>query len=240
MGFLNFFQKPNPESEAGQTLLKLAFPGGPDEIKFKARVVYQLAGGKFDEQESAQVLTKTKTRFLLRKVKFDGDKHLGINADELVERCGQDSNQKLTILEAASICWYAVTNTTDALPVDHLPMLRQMLSGLFGSDDIGSDADVIPTGLGDFGFQATNPIPVRGIAGIGFYLNRLRMDDGRPIAHQRQRAVGVHGIENPIDEYQISLGGKPVATLYISPYHRRISAQAPLGFRLERIPDNDQ
>ena len=42
----------------------------------------------------------------------------------------------------------------------------------------GCDTDEIPEGIGEFGLEITNPIPVNGIPENEIYLSRLKTSDG--------------------------------------------------------------
>jgi hypothetical protein len=104
------------------------------------------------------------------------------------------------------------------------------LIGAMGQD--GTDQDCIPGAVGPFGLCAENPIPTCSILGSTAYLARLRTDSGKRIAYSRRGSTLIDAIEHPIDVYDISMAGTELATLYVSPYHRRNSALAPDGFRL--------
>jgi hypothetical protein len=96
----------------------------------------------------------------------------------------------------------------------------------------GTDEDEIPEGKGEFGLDVTNPIPVRGILANEIYLNRLLTENGEKITWERIGSFGSGNIDNPIDGYAIfDKARKQIATVYISPYHKKISSKAPRGFR---------
>ena len=96
----------------------------------------------------------------------------------------------------------------------------------------GTDQDVIPEGLGEFGYDVTNPIPVNTIFGNTAYLGRLRTLDGAKVRYVRKGSTGAKNIDNPIDIYDIFNGDDFITTLYISPYHKKNSDLAPKGFKL--------
>jgi hypothetical protein len=101
----------------------------------------------------------------------------------------------------------------------------------------GVDADEMPNGIGEFGTTLSNPIPCKTIFGSRAYLSRLRTADGLAVAYTRvghyfSKEVTPH----PIDCYRISnLNGAHLATLYLSPYQKRVSRKAPKGFLLKDI-----
>jgi hypothetical protein len=97
----------------------------------------------------------------------------------------------------------------------------------------GVDADEMPNGTGEYGLTATNPIPCRTVFGSTSYLGRLRAADGTKVNYERIGSTQSETSPQPIDMYEIShRTGKKLATLYISPYQKRISGKAPRGLIL--------
>ena len=97
----------------------------------------------------------------------------------------------------------------------------------------GVDADELPNGQGEFGMTASNPIPCKTTFGSTAYLARLRTLDGTKVVYERLGHVRSDVIPHPVDFYAISHpNGQELATLYISPYQKRISNKAPRGFKL--------
>jgi hypothetical protein len=108
------------------------------------------------------------------------------------------------------------------------------------SEVSGTNQDVMPEGFGEFGHEATNPIPVRTIFGNKIYLNRLRTLDGQKITYNRTRSLNTKNIPSIIDEYRIFSTTKQIATLYICPYNKAISNKAPKGFKLYIDSENEK
>jgi len=97
----------------------------------------------------------------------------------------------------------------------------------------GCDTDEIPSGHGTFGYAATNPIPTKTVFGSTSYLARLRSSDGAKVVYEREGSLSSPVSPHPIDAYAISHPvGRRLATLYLSPYHKRNSEKAPRGFTL--------
>lgn len=97
----------------------------------------------------------------------------------------------------------------------------------------GVDADEMPNGYGDFGLTPSNPIPCKTVFGSTAYLGRLRTFDGAKVIYER--VCSTHSDQSPhlVDEYEISHpNGEKLATIFISPYQKRISGKAPNGFNL--------
>ncbi|MBA4147045.1 MAG: hypothetical protein H0X66_02945 [Verrucomicrobia bacterium] len=110
--------------------------------------------------------------------------------------------------------------------------IKNFLEGGFGSDSFGCASDEIPSAIGEFGFDPTNPIPVRGIVSSNIYLERLLTSEGKKVDYKRNGSLIVPNISGNIDEYEISQNGRPLCKLYISPYNQRISGRPPRGFIL--------
>lgn len=101
-----------------------------------------------------------------------------------------------------------------------------------GCED-GCDTDEIPGGNGEFGWDASNPIPTNTPIGSTSYLARLRYSDGAKVVYERSGSTYSDVNTKPIDIYAISHpNGQALTTLYISPYNKRNSAKAPCGFSL--------
>lgn len=100
----------------------------------------------------------------------------------------------------------------------------------------GVDADELPNGKGEFGMTASNPIPCKTIWGSKAYLARLRTADGLSVVCTRSGSGRSEVTPHPVDCYQVRhLNGEHLATLYISPYQKRVSRKAPKGFLLKDI-----
>jgi len=97
----------------------------------------------------------------------------------------------------------------------------------------GCETDEIPGGYGEFGYEVTNPIPTKTVFGSTSYLARLRAPDGTKVLYKRRGSTDSPVSSHPVDEYVISHpDGRQLATLYLSPYHKRNSEKKPRGFNL--------
>ena len=96
----------------------------------------------------------------------------------------------------------------------------------------GCTSDEIPEGVGEFGLEPTNPIPVNTVQGSILYLGGLRAPDGARVNNERLGSLQVQNIQKPIDEYLITHeNGNELAVIYISPYQAKNSKKAPKGFK---------
>ena len=98
----------------------------------------------------------------------------------------------------------------------------------------GTTGDSIPGGYGEFGLAVTNPIPTVSVRGSNYYLSRLR-HRGRPVEASRLGSVSSDVTPGSIDAYRLSAGGTEVGTVFLCPYHKRISGLAPQGFTLSHV-----
>ena len=114
--------------------------------------------------------------------------------------------------------------------------LRDLMTAVRNLNENATDQDMIPEGTGEFGYDVTNPIPVNTIIGNDVYLSRLRTHEGVKVGYVRQGSTRAPNMKNPVDVYDILDGEKKIATLYISPYHKKNSALAPKGFTLAQMP----
>jgi len=101
----------------------------------------------------------------------------------------------------------------------------------------GTDQNMIPEGIGEFGFDMTNPIPTHTISGTQDYLDRLYTNKGVKIKYERLGSTIAPNIKNVIDVYLISTVDNEkelteLVEIYISPYHKKTSEKAPEGFKL--------
>jgi hypothetical protein len=111
---------------------------------------------------------------------------------------------------------------------------RQLYDDLEGSMCAdGVDADELPNATGHFGLSTTNPIPCKMVFGSTSYLARLKASDGMKIKYSRIGSFNSSVSPHPVDAYEITHpSGQKLPTLYISPYQKRNSTKAPLGFIL--------
>jgi hypothetical protein len=99
----------------------------------------------------------------------------------------------------------------------------------------GTDLDIMPEGIGEFGLDVTNPIPTSTLYGSNAYLGLLRTLDGVKIGYDRIGSTRAENIPYIIDAYNITKNGETIATLYICPYNKKTSEKAPKGFDLLKL-----
>lgn len=95
----------------------------------------------------------------------------------------------------------------------------------------GVSCDVIPGAKGEFGFEATNPIPVNGALGELSYLSRLESAQGERLLFHRIGAV------DKIDVFEaVTYSGSSWFVFFMDMYHPRRSRRAPDGFAIAKEP----
>ena len=105
-----------------------------------------------------------------------------------------------------------------------------MTDALYGSG-VGKRLDEMPNGVGEFGLEVSNPIPVHGIAMIKVYLGFLATPDYQRIRFERVCSIDDAKMPGPTDEYDIfDQSGKLLTKLYVNAYAQGTSERAPQGF----------
>lgn len=108
--------------------------------------------------------------------------------------------------------------------------MQQELNDIQNLYTDGTEEDEMPTGIGEFGLEVMNPVPVNSILGSMVYLRRLRTLDGIKVRFERIGSMRARNIARMIDGYKITVNEKEIAIIYICPYNKKISAKAPKGF----------
>ena len=93
----------------------------------------------------------------------------------------------------------------------------------------------VPGAYGEFGHDATNPIPTKGIPGQIAYLAKLRTENGVTVEYERKGHTRAENIKHPIDMYEIRENGEYVCMLHLCPYYKENSAIAPKGVEVISI-----
>lgn len=87
----------------------------------------------------------------------------------------------------------------------------------------------ISTGVGRFGLDVTNPIPVKGISGTENYFNKLSLQ--KKISWDRLGSTSTQNINGNIDIYNLTAAdGSNLERLYICWYCSETSSKLPEGF----------
>lgn len=101
--------------------------------------------------------------------------------------------------------------------------------------DQGESCDVISDSYGEFGREATNPIPVNGPKGEILYLNNLRTLENEPLIFHRISYQEVAGLDEAVDIFEVTnVKGTKWDILFLHMYHPRNSNVAPKQLMLSK------
>jgi hypothetical protein len=117
------------------------------------------------------------------------------------------------------------------------PLIRDRVLG-------GLDCDQLPNGVGEFGRDCSQPIPVNGPIGELAYLSLLRTASGSALMFHRHGSMTLADDETNelfhIDIFEVlSFDMSVRETLYFHMYHPRRSRIAPSGYAIATLPDPD-
>lgn len=105
----------------------------------------------------------------------------------------------------------------------------------------GTDQDMLPGGVGEFGLVVSNPIPTKTIFGSRRYLSQLHTESGETTTFNRVGSTTNDVSPHPIDIYDIQdEAGERIASIYLSPYNKKNSCAAPKGFRIGPLGDHNK
>jgi hypothetical protein len=110
------------------------------------------------------------------------------------------------------------------------PDFLKQIADIMAQDE--TEDDKVPGAFGEFGYDATNPIPTKGIPGSMAYLAKLRTENGVKVEYERKGQTRAENINHPIDIYVIRENGERICMLYFCPYYKENSAIAPKKFKI--------
>jgi hypothetical protein len=118
------------------------------------------------------------------------------------------------------------------MSIPEFKLQKSLYDTMSAMNENGCNLDEIPEGIGEFGHEPTNPIPINTIQGSILYLNGLRAMDNTRVNNKRLGSLVVENIKKPIDKYLIThQNGDELAIIYISPYQAKNSKKAPNGLK---------
>ena len=227
MGFFDLFRKKKKPSNDDAVFNKMAdmLFGGTAEFRSQVLELHALLNQRYEPSQVANALT-----WMTLEFNREGDRSSGALVDEGQMRRPTNPFSREDALKIYR--FVAKKNWEKMFPGAPEALFESMYIGLGNSED-GCTTDVIPGAYGEFGYDLTNPVPTRGVPANLTYLRSLRLLSGEKLKWERIGSFSAPNIDNPIDGYEImTLDGKPLCTIYISPYQRVISKQAPKGFYL--------
>ena len=220
-------KKENQLNSFLERIYKESFPGGKEEELAQIKELSALLPGHSRDQVG-RVLRYTSSLFVTSQdTSVDRIVHNGIM---------RKPDNPFSKSEAETIYNFVLkkrlAHNLGGEPADDvLDSLSSVLEYAAKMGEDGCDLDEIPEGTGEFGLCASNPVPVKGVPASYKYLESLKHITGVKFTYDRRGSTGAPNIKNPIDIYTVkSPDGKELATIYISPYHKRISRKAPKDF----------
>ena len=94
-----------------------------------------------------------------------------------------------------------------------------------------SGLDEIPGATGRFGYDITNPIPVRAVSGLEEYFSHLSRTSNKAFSYERLGSTSTNNIPKMIDIYEVrDQTGTKYPNLYICWYVDSTSKKIPEGF----------
>ena len=236
MGIIDFFSKtkPNKNSELNELMgkaYKEIFPNGDRDINERTKSLMQILNNTIDVETAKSIVIKSSSICYLSNLKNEFDierlrQHLaGYCLHYFNDKTLQDFYIYLvdTVLKPKELDWVSM------MPKE----ISQIILAQIKSNPQATVTDQIYGTTGEFGLEASNPVPVYGVPSNNVYLGRLRTLDGMPIKWERVGSMKQENIYEMIDNYNIfDSKGNKIANIYISPYHLRTSLKAPKGFKI--------
>ena len=205
----------------------MIFPGGEADVRRDCQRIDALVGGRIPQDKLRGFVSGCKA--LLHISELDSDQ-------KFVKSFMARSEGRISEAEAYSVFSYL---EGEANYYDKIGLLaekgvdvKEMLGNMPWIYSEGTDKDEIPGGYGEFGLAVSNPVPTISVRGSNLYLARLR-SRGRPVEANRFGSMSSDVTPGSVDAYRLSVGGSDVGTVYLCPYHKRISGLAPRGFSLQ-------
>ncbi len=206
-----------------------------EEINLSAIQIISYSNKKINLEKAKMIYVKTRVRMFL-SMQEDINEMFQPEFKETVKLSIKvDTDNILSDNETDDIYKFCIYKMPPELVPENLTA-DKMINFVSGkSYDDGCNADEIPWGEGEFGYNLKNPIPVAGIISVKIYLNRLRDYNGEQITWERTGSFLTDNIKHPIDGYKIfDKLGVLKCLIYISSYHKKISDKAPSGYILTK------
>lgn len=156
-----------------------------------------------------------------------------------IEKLAEELDQKFSILEDLDNEFGFRLKTEQEITKDDIMSFLDDLDdedtpqfaideGAF-ANELSTDQDEIPQGIGEFGWDRSNPIPTSTVSANKYYLSNLTTTDGKEIHYKRLGSTQVDNIPHIIDVYEISCDDNIIGKIHLCPYHLKISEKSPKG-----------
>lgn len=229
MAFFGLF-KSKQERDMEETFKKLnsaVFPNGEIDVKRDCARVDILVGGKIPQDKLRAYVAGCKVLLEISESYSD---------DRFVKSFAVRSEGRISEEEAYAVFAYldgeaSYYDKLARLVGSDNAQLKESLGDLPWIYSEGTSKDRLDKGYGDFGLVASNPIPTVSVRGSQYYLSKLRYQ-GRQVENIRLGSTKSDVTPGSIDAYKLSSAGVMIGTVYLCPYHKKISSLAPSGFTL--------
>lgn len=228
MAFFGLFKSKQERDmeEMFRKVNSMVFPGGEADVRRDCQRVDALVKGKIPQDKLRGFVAGCKA--LLHISELDSDQRF---VNSFMVR----SEGRLSEAEAYAVFAYL---EGEARYYDKMAQMAgkgvdvaEILGDMPWIYSEGTTGDKVPGGQGEFGLDLSNPVPTVSVRGSNYYLSRLR-HRGRPVEAKRVGSFSSDATPGMVDGYTLSVSGISVGTVYICPYHKRISRVAPQGFSL--------
>lgn len=226
MGLFNKHKLSDNEQQLMDKLVVMLF-GSYEKMREQLFELNQLLNKKYSPQEISNILV-----WMMSCFTQSGEK----SSLALVDK-GQmlRHGNKFSRDEAMIVYNYVVKAMIRKQYPDAPESMYSILSETLGNSESVAMTDVISGATGEYGYCATNPIPVCGIPANEVYLKKLALFSDERFIWKRIGSTGADNIEKPIDMYQIlSTSGERLCVIYISPYQKVTSNTPPKGFYIKK------
>ncbi len=208
----------------------LFYPRGEAEIDYVARSLSTLMQNKICLDRLLEIYAFTLGMLKLDKQCFPFEAY-----SSAMNRYGEDIDRHDLILIISFIRFGADTLQANIVSDEKQGSIYRDIFELNRQFDIiinNSKGDEMVGAYGRFGYDKTNPIPVRGFRGIHNYFSRLRTFDDEGVTYKRIGAYSEENIKGPIDGYLINESVERENVIFLNIYNDRTSDKAPEGYIL--------
>ncbi len=212
MGLFDFF-KPKPQRELNDFVkqaMQDMFPRGGDQLEAELKRLSQRLGNYHSTERLKSTYIRAASSFMLNE---------NITESSFVEKVLRRPDSFLNRREAQQL--YEFLNEKfmrQSIEEKGGDVLVGLMDGLLSVND-GEQSDQLSNAYGSFGYDTSNPIPVKGIMSSAIYLGRLRTLDEQPVTWERFGSFSSEVSPHPVDGYRIwSASGTELKMLFISSY----------------------
>lgn len=209
----------------------LFYPRGEAEIDYVAKSLYTLTQNKISLDKLLEIYAFTLGMLKLNNACFPFEAY-----SNTMNRYCEDIDRHHLILIISFTRHGTEASSESMISDEKQRLIYKDAYELIQQFDIiinNSKGDEMVGAYGRFGYDKTNPIPVRGFSGINNYFNRLRTSDYEEVTYQRIGVFSADNIRELIDGYLVSGIGQRENTLFLSIYNDRTSEKAPEKYILK-------